>query len=231
MIDGLFVTGTDTGVGKTRISVALLGILASMGYRCAGMKPVACGCEHTPDGWRHTDALKLMRASSIDIDYDETNPYPLIKAIAPHLAARQMGIEIDIEHLSQHARELRGRTDLIVVEGAGGLLVPLHGRQTQVDLMAALELPILLVVGIRLGCLNHALLSADYLRTRNLPVMGWVANCCDGDARYTEENIETLRRMLDIPLLAIEGYALDGGNGRLEQDLRMGLTTYLSSPG
>jgi len=230
VIDGIFVTGTDTGVGKTRVSVALLRTLTEMGHCCIGMKPVACGCEHTPNGWRHGDALELMRASSIEVGYDEVNPYPLIEAIAPHLAARQMGVEIDIGRLSKQARELRARADIVVVEGAGGLLVPLRDKQTQVDLIATLGLPILLVVGIRLGCLNHALLSLESLLRRELPVMGWVANCCDGDMQYPDENIETLRDMLDIPLLAVAGYAPDGRDDRLAQGIRTGLTTYLANP-
>ena len=115
MIDGVFVTGTDTGVGKTRVSVALLSTLAAMGYRAVGMKPVACGCEHTPDGWRHADALDLMRAATVAARYEEVNPYPLIEPIAPHIAAAHMDIEIDIERPTSQARALRGGADFMVV--------------------------------------------------------------------------------------------------------------------
>jgi len=228
MIDGVFITGTDTGVGKTRISVMLLKTLAAMGHSCIGMKPVSCGCEYTPDGWRHADALDLINASTVEVLYDEVNPYALIEPIAPHLAAAHMNVEIDIERLKGQARALRAKADFIVVEGAGGIVVPLRGSDSQADLMAALELPILLVVGIRLGCLNHALLSADYLRRHGLPILGWVANRCDRDADFAEENIETLERMLDMPLLGVMEYAPDGSDDRPGRSLKRGLESLLS---
>lgn len=227
MIDGVFVTGTDTGVGKTRISTALLEAAVALGYRSIGMKPVAAGCERTPNGWRNDDALGLMRAANVDMPYEAVNPYALPEAIAPHLAAEHMGIEIGIGKLAEQARTLRAHADLIVVEGAGGIVVPLCGRQTQADLMAALRLPIVLVVGIRLGCLNHALLSADYLRQRDLPVLGWIASRCDNETLCAEENIDTLERMLEIPLIGTAEFAPDGRDDRLGEDLRKRLKTWV----
>ncbi|MBI1195381.1 MAG: dethiobiotin synthase [Gammaproteobacteria bacterium] len=226
MISGIFVTGTDTGVGKTRISTALIETAVAEGYRCVGMKPVACGCEKTPDGWRHADALDLMRAANVEMPYEVVNPYALIEPIAPHLAAEHMDVEIEIARLVEQVRTLQAHAAFIVAEGAGGIVVPLNDRDTQADLIAALGLPVLLVVGIRLGCLNHALLSADYLHRQGLPVLGWVASRCDGNTRYAEENIETLERMLEIPLLGIAEYAPDGRDDRLKRDLKNGLETW-----
>ena len=200
---GLFVTGTDTGVGKSRVAVALIGRLAAHGGRVAGFKPVAAGCDWIDGAWRNEDALALQAAASVDLPYESINPYVFEPPIAPHIAAAEAGIEVTVAGLLDHYRRLREQADAVVVEGAGGWLVPLNERESLADLAVALELPVVLVVAIRLGCLNHALLSAETIRVRGLPLHGWVANLIEGETPRYRENIETLSGRLDAPLLGI----------------------------
>lgn len=199
---GWFITGTDTGVGKTRVACALLTALRRAGHSCAGMKPVASGCRATPDGLRSDDALELMQASNAAADYPDVNPYALASACAPHIAAREMGVEMRLEKILQSFRRLQQKSPWIVVEGVGGWSVPLGERLTMVEVARALDLPVILAVGLRLGCLNHALLSVEAIRRANLPLAGWVANRIDPAMTHAEENIATLERRLEAPLLA-----------------------------
>jgi dethiobiotin synthetase len=197
-----FVTGTDTGVGKTFVSCALLQALARRHPRVVGMKPVAAGLVQTPEGWDSEDAIALRAASTVRVPPALDNPVRLPDPLSPHIAAERAGTRIDIHHLVACQRELAQHADAMVVEGAGGFLVPLSPEHTGADLAQALGLPVLLVVGLRLGCLNHALLSAEAIRARGLPLAGWVANRIDPDMAAVDDNIHYLRQRLGAPLLA-----------------------------
>ncbi|WP_066156243.1 dethiobiotin synthase [Hydrogenophaga pseudoflava] len=197
-----FVTGTDTGVGKTFVSCALLHAMARRHPRVVGMKPVAAGLVQTQDGWDSEDAIALRAASTVRVPPALDNPVRLPDPLSPHLAAERAGTRIDIHHLVACQRELAQHADAMVVEGAGGFLVPLSPEHTGADLAQALGLPVLLVVGLRLGCLNHALLSAEAIRARGLPLAGWVANRIDPGMAAADDNIAFLRQRLGAPLLA-----------------------------
>ena len=197
-----FVTGTDTGVGKTFVSCALLHALARRHPRVVGMKPVAAGLIETPDGWESEDAIALRMASTVRVPPALDNPVRLPDPLSPHIAAERAGTRLDIHRLVACQRELAQHADAMVVEGAGGFLVPLSPEHTGADLAQALGLPVLLVVGLRLGCLNHALLSAEAIRARGLTLAGWVANRVDPDMAAVDDNIHYLRQRLDAPLLA-----------------------------
>ncbi|MFV0679032.1 dethiobiotin synthase [Ottowia sp.] len=197
-----FVTGTDTGVGKTLVACALLHALARHHRRVVGMKPVAAGLVQTPSGWDSEDAMALRNASTVAVPRDLDNPVHLPEALSPHLAAGRAGMCIDIAHLVDCQRQLAQRADAVVVEGAGGFLVPLSPGHTGGDLAQALGLPVVLVVGMRLGCLNHALLTAQAIRACGLTLAGWVANRLDPGMAAPDENITYLRQQLNAPLLA-----------------------------
>jgi len=199
-MSGFFVTGTDTEVGKTRISVALIELLQQQGGIIAGMKPVASGCERTAQGLRNDDALQLSQQANIELPYDVINPYAFEPAIAPHIAAQQAGIEIDLKKIKENFTQIKQQSDVIVVEGAGGWLVPLNKTQTMADLASALDLPIILVVGIKLGCINHALLTVKTIESTGLKLHGWVANQ-QAPNQQAEEIIKTLQQDIDAPCL------------------------------
>lgn len=198
---GLFVTGTDTEVGKTVVSVALLAMLKRQGLSTAAMKPVASGAVKINDQFINDDALQLQQAASIDASYAQVNPYVFPEAIAPHIAAAQAGVEIDFKIIKQSFQNLAEQSDFILVEGVGGWLAPLNRQQTVADLALALGLPVLLVVGLRLGCINHALLSARAIEQSGATLRGWIANKVQGDYPCVDENIKTIERRLKAPLL------------------------------
>jgi dethiobiotin synthetase len=200
---GLFVTGTDTGVGKTEISAGLLAAFKARGLKVVGMKPVASGCIATESGLRSEDALKLMAAGGIDVEYEELNPFALAEPIAPHIAAGLSGVELKLGRIKRAFEALSERADLVVVEGAGGWRVPLGPSLTMSDLPGALGLPVIMVVGMRLGCLNHSLLTAESVRARGVRLAGWVANDCDADMQARDENIATLAALIDAPSLGV----------------------------
>jgi dethiobiotin synthetase len=203
---GIFVTGTDTGVGKTLISTALMRALKNRGLKVAGMKPVASGSESTPEGLRNEDALALMREQSVPFPYEVVNPFAFAPAIAPHIAAAHAGIAIDLKKIVEAFELLQARSDKVIVEGAGGWHAPISDAAGMQDLAVALKIPVLLVVGLRLGCLNHALLTARAIESSGLPMCGWVANRMDLKFSYWEENVETLKGRLPAPLLGIVEY-------------------------
>ena len=188
-----FLTGTDTEVGKTLVAAALLRAAAAQGRRALGMKPVAAGGDE--------DVEALIAASTVAAPRALVNPYLLREPLSPHLAARHDGVAIDIGHIERCLGELRGRADFIIVEGAGGFRVPLTETTDGADLAARLGLPVILVVGLRLGCLNHALLTAQAVRARGLTLAGWVANQVDAQMACAEENVAMLKARLDAPLL------------------------------
>lgn len=198
------ITGTDTGVGKTLFSCALLHALAEAGLSTAAIKPVAAGAASTPDGLRNDDALQLQAASTLQLSYDEVNPICLEPALAPHIAAKQAGRRLSVERISGFCQGiLMQRADVTVVEGVGGWRVPLNDRETFADVAKQLKIRVILVVGMRLGCLNHALLTAEAIIRDGLTLAGWVANTIDPAMPARSENVETLRQqLLMAPLLA-----------------------------
>jgi dethiobiotin synthetase len=203
MASSLFVTGTDTGVGKTLAACALLHQLRGRGLRALGMKPVAAGVEPSPEGPVNPDVVALRQASSWPGPLDQVNPYLFESPIAPHLAAAAVGVRIRIAPIVQAFQTLRSSADVIVVEGVGGFLVPLNEHEDAGDLAVALALPVVLVVGMRLGCLNHAQLSRQAIAARSLRLAGWIANAIDPHMARFEENLQALRERIDAPLLGV----------------------------
>ena len=201
MKPALFVTGTDTAVGKTRVAAALCRALAGRGLRVAAMKPIASGCVDTDQGLRNEDALALMAASNVHARYGEVNPYAFLPAIAPHIAAREAAIDVDFDVLDRCFERLRLQSNILVVEGAGGWLAPLDDARAFADLACHWEADVILVVGLRLGCLNHALLTAESIERRGLRLRGWVANAIDPHFERAGENVATLEQRIAAPCL------------------------------
>lgn len=201
--DGCFVTGTDTGVGKTLVSAALLHTLARHHARVVGMKPVAAGLVQQGDAWVAEDALALRAASTVAVPPVLDNPVMLPEPLSPHLSAARAGRRVGVAELVAAHRGLRSLADVVLVEGSGGWRVPLNEDETLADLAVALALPVVLVVGLRLGCLNHALLTAEAIRADGLHLAGWVANTVDTAMACRDENIQTLRQRLRAPLLGV----------------------------
>jgi dethiobiotin synthetase len=200
---GIFVTGTDTGIGKTVISLGLMQALQAQGLTVAGMKPVASGCECTPAGLRNDDAVQLQQQSSIPLEYTEVNPYAFEPAIAPHLAAESSGETISTAHIHAAWQSLAARVDCVVVEGVGGWRVPLNAGEEVADLARALQLDVCMVVGLRLGCLNHTLLTAAAIESSGCRLVGWVANHLPQAMELPDENINTLKNKLSSPLIGV----------------------------
>jgi dethiobiotin synthetase len=218
---GYFVTGTDTGIGKTVVTLGLMRLLQDRGLRVAGMKPVASGCERTPQGLRNEDALQLQRQASMPLDYAEVNPYAFEPPIAPHIAAREAGVRIGLDVIREGMLRLASVSDAVCVEGVGGWLVPLNGHETVADLAGRLGLDLILVVGMRLGCLNHALLTAHAIEAAGLPLAGWVANCLPPEPDYLQENITALESGLSAPLLGVVPPLAQPHSGRIDLSLQL----------
>lgn len=202
----LFVTGTDTGVGKTRIAIALLAALAGRGLSVAGMKPVASGCRATADGLRNDDALALLAASTVRVKYADVNPYAFAPAIAPHIAAEEAGVRIELPALEHAFDRLALIAQQVVIEGAGGWLTPLGPDTTLADFALRIDAEIVLVVGLRLGCLNHSLLSVHAIRSSGLNLAGWIGNAIDPHFERAPENVATLRSRIPAPCLGLVPY-------------------------
>lgn len=200
MKQGYFITGTDTEVGKTRISVAVIELLKQQGLQVAAMKPVASGCDWTDEGLRNADAMQLSEAASLKLPYYKVNPYAFEPAIAPHLAAQYSETEIVLLLLEQHFQALAQQADSIVVEGAGGWQVPINAAQTLADVAVAFQLPVILVVAIKLGCINHALLTANAIRSQGLALAGWVANDFLSE-KHSEDIIESIQSRINATCL------------------------------
>lgn len=200
---GLFVTGTDTGVGKTRVAVALIQALRAKGLRVAAMKPVAAGCVQ---GEPNEDVAALMQASNVAAALRDVNPYAFVDPIAPHIAAQRAGLRIDLDVIAQAFARLAAMADVVVVEGAGGWRVPLNDHEDMADLAQRLGLPVVLVVGLRLGCLNHALLSAESIVHGQVPWAGWVGNHIDPAMTHQSENLDALRTRLSAPCLGVQPF-------------------------
>lgn len=208
---GLFVTGTDTGVGKTVIACALLRHFAGLGKRVIGMKPVAAGARRTAQGLSNEDVEKLVRASNVSAPTEVVNPYCFEPAIAPHIAAEETGVAIDEQRILRAFEDLASRADRVIVEGAGGFAVPLGPVGDMAGLARLLGLPVVLVVGMRLGCLNHALLTAQAIERSGLELRGWVANCVEPkEMDRLTANLDALRLRLPGGFLGLVPFDGDG---------------------
>lgn len=210
--NGFFVTGTDTGVGKTVVSAGLTRALVARGLRVAVMKPIASGSDPTAAGLRNSDALTLLAAANVLAPYEVVNPYCFLPPVSPHIAAREAHVAIDLALLRSRFDSLAAASDCVIVEGAGGWLAPISDTATMAELAAALSLPVLLVVGLRLGCLNHALLTRESLASRGATFAGWIANAIDPQLDRPAENLATLTARLGEPPLARIPF-LDRGPG------------------
>lgn len=204
---GFFVTGTDTGVGKTVVACALARAFAAAGERVAVMKPIASGAARTADGLRNEDALALMKAANVPLTYAQVNPFCFEPAISPHIAAEEARIEVNIGTIKAGFEALAAISDRVMIEGAGGWLAPINARESMADLAHALGVPVLLVVGLRLGCLNHAQLTRLAIASRGVPLAGWIANRLGEPMEREAENLATLARRLGAPPLALVPHA------------------------
>lgn len=201
-IQSYFITGTDTDVGKTYIASSLVRYFVQLGVSVLGMKPVAAGCELLQGVLLNEDVKQLQLASNIKAPLALINPYAFQPAIAPHIAAKQAGVTISLEVINSAFQQLKQMAEVVIVEGAGGLCVPLNDSETTADLVVLLNLPVILVVGMRLGCINHALLTVEAIQTRGLTLAGWVANQVCAEMTAYQENFDTLKQMINAPCLA-----------------------------
>ncbi len=200
---GVFVTGTDTDCGKTEVSLGLMAAWQARGQRVLGMKPVATGCDPSPDGLRNRDALRLQAQGSGLAAYGLVNPYAFEPPTAPHIAAGQAGVEIELPAILGAFRALAAESDRLVVEGVGGWRVPLSAQLSLSDLPPALGLPVVLVVGLKLGCINHALLAVEGIHTHGSFLAGWVANAIDPRMQARDENLTTLAALIGAPCIGV----------------------------
>lgn len=197
-----FIAGTDTDAGKTLVTAGLLTAANRQGLKTIGLKPIAAGCESTAEGLRNADALQLQQAASVKLSYDQINPVAFEPPIAPHIAAAREGRNVSADRLAAYCRgALMQPADLVLVEGAGGWRVPLNMRESLARLPQLLELDVILVVGMKLGCINHALLTAEAIARDGLRLAGWVANHVDADMACPDENLATLQQLFRAPLL------------------------------
>ncbi len=203
---GWFVTGTDTGVGKTSIAVAMIHMLRAQGLRVAAMKPVSAGSE---PGQLNADVVALMHASNVEAAVADVNPYAFPEAVAPHIAAQHAGVRIEVPVIVAAFGRLAAVSDVVVVEGAGGWRVPLNDSEDMADLARALDLPVVLVVGLRLGCLNHAVLTAESIAASQLKWAGWIGNHLEPAMPDVQANIETLQARLPGPCMGLQEYRMD----------------------
>lgn len=223
MNNGFFITGTDTDVGKTLVATGLMRALQARGLRVAGMKPISAGCTRTPQGLRNDDAVQLQQTATDPQPYEIVNPYAFEPAIAPHIAAREAGMTISAAHIAACFARLSARADCVVVEGAGGWAVPLGPDWTVADLAAGLHLPVIVVVRMRLGCLNHALLTVQAVQSAGLPLAGWVANSMDSGMPRLEENVAELATRIAAPLLGTLPYLAEPDTAVVGERLDCGL--------
>lgn len=197
-----FITGTDTDVGKTYIASTLVKHFCQQGLQAVGMKPVAAGAELVNGRLLNSDVIELIKASNVDADLALINPYVFAPAIAPHIAAEQAAIKVSLDNIQQSFDALQAKADVVVVEGVGGFRVPINRQETMADLAVKLNLPVILVVGVRLGCINHALMTAGSIRAAGLNLVCWVANRIYQNMPAIEENIATLKAMIKAPCIA-----------------------------
>ena len=198
---GYFITGTDTGVGKTWVTLALMKAMQNKGKVVVGMKPVACGCKETRDGLRNDDAVQIIRQLNKVINYKTINPYAFEQAVAPHIAAELAGTVIDIEKIAGEFSILKKEADSVVVEGVGGWSVPLGEDIMLADLVNRLNLPVILVIGLRLGCINHALSTIRAIEADGAKLYGWITSQLDPDYVCLKATMTTLQIRINAPLL------------------------------
>ena len=204
---GFFILGTDTNVGKTTIAVNLLSFLKAKGYSTIGLKPISSGAQLSKAGLRNSDAMALQKAATVYLPYEHVNPFCFSLATAPHIAATQQACQLSLTNIMQSfQRLLKYGVDYRIVEGLGGAAVPLNKTETMLDLLQALNLPVILVVGLRLGCLNHALLTYEILRKRNIPIVACICNQIDPDMLFPEENELYLKQSMDVPFFSFVRY-------------------------
>lgn len=203
MNKGCFITGTDTGVGKTLVTAGLIRLFSEDGIKVAGMKPIASGCELTDQGLRNEDAIMIMQESNVDLEYELINPYAFEPPVSPHFAASECDRKILLDQIIEKFTAISAQADLVIVEGVGGWQVPLSDDQNVSDLAEKLNLPVILVVGLRLGCINHALLTADAIRQKGLSLIACVASQIDPEYQRLDETLETLEKRLGIPVQLI----------------------------
>lgn len=208
MKQAFFITGTDTDVGKTYVACKLIQQYVEQGYKVVSMKPVAAGEVFVDGVWVNDDVLKLEVASNVKAPRELVNPYSFKEAIAPHIAAENAGVEIKINVIQQAFERLAGMADIVIVEGAGGFLVPINSKENIADLAVALNIPVILVVGMRLGCINHSLLTAEAIKARQLNLHGWVANNIAPDMDFCAENIATISQKLHMNCMQNYPYSL-----------------------
>jgi len=201
MKKAFFITGTDTDVGKTHVACQLIQQYVAQGLSVIGMKPVAAGCELVDGKWLNEDVQKLIAASNVQAPKDLINPYCFNEHIAPHLAAEKAGVVIQVETIKQAYAKLTTMADVVIVEGAGGFLVPLNPQEGLANLAQALNIPVVLIVGVKLGCISHSLLTAEAIKSRGLVLHGWVANHIDPEMQMREENIETITQQLQLTVM------------------------------
>lgn len=206
MTQGFFITGTDTEVGKTRVTLAVMAALQVLNKQVVGMKPVASGCSESSDGLRSDDALQIIQQASTKQKYTLVNPYAFAAPIAPHIAAQNAGVTIDLNRIISAYRALQANADIVVVEGVGGWRVPLGDNTTLSDMVRQLGLPVIMVVGLRLGCINHALLTAEAIRADGIEMIGWVANRIEPEYVDVDATLDTLRARLNAPLIGTLAY-------------------------
>ncbi len=224
MAKSFFITGTDTDVGKTFVAAALLHALGAKGLKTVGLKPVAAGCESTEQGLINSDALTLQRYASVRLSYSQVNPIALEPAIAPHIAAQLQGRPLSLSRLVGLCRgTLMTPHDVSLIEGAGGWMVPLNAREMLSDLARELRAPVIMVVGLHLGCINHALLTAEAIQRRGIPLAGWIGNQCQEETmNVLEENLNTLSATITAPCLGILPYAENPEDEAVQDALRIG---------
>lgn len=217
----LFVTGTDTGIGKSVASATLLHALRRDGGTAVGMKPVASGCERQAEGWRNEDALLLQAASAPRPAYDDVNPFALPQPLAPELAAADAGVSLTLEPIQAAFTRLQAQADRVVVEGVGGWLAPLSATLDQIDVVRALDLQVVMVVGLRLGCINHARLTQQAIEASGVRLLGWIANDIDPAMARADENFAILQRHLAAPCWGRLPYTLPVAPERLARFLTL----------
>lgn len=202
-----FIIGTDTNVGKTYVASALVQHFAQLGHKAVGMKPIASGCEVNQNGELiNEDVQALQKVSNVSASLDIINPYRFLPAIAPHIAAEQANVVMSLEVIDRAYQQLSQLADVVVVEGAGGFFVPLNQTETLADLAVKLNIPVILVVGLRLGCINHALLTVEAIQVRGLKLAGWVANQIDAEMPMFEENLAGLQQRIQAPCISVVGW-------------------------
>lgn len=196
-----YITGTDTDAGKTWVTTECLKALSTSGLKAVGMKPIASGCEISNEGLRNDDAMKLIAASSIKLSYDLINPFALLEPTAPEIAAKHDGVQISLPPILNAVSQVESQADVVLIEGVGGWLAPLSGTLDQIDLVRALKCPVILVVGLKLGCINHARLSERALKNDGVECLGWIAAETDPKLLFAEEYFEALHHQMQTPFL------------------------------